>query len=444
VGPLWLVGVLTLGNIRMARMNPDAMWTALFWFRLSTAAYFGFGNLVPIFSNPETLTYLEAFFFFQSGDIATLNVLVAASVLAVLGTAALMPLFAGKTRTNTAPQRGSELGRDILYFGLAFYVAGAAVKYLVLLPFQLGSMEETLAGSIGALSAFTFVGMYLLSAWSFERARYMLPVLLALLTLDFAVGLLTFAKQEPMFLLLMFLLGMLRRGVTLVRLTFALLLVSVSYLAITPIVAHSRQVVMQRHGSPASLSERLYIASSYFTEGASLTTAEEALIDFSSVRLSYVNQATFAIRMYDAGVPSGSLDHLLATLIPRFLWPDKPIITQIGVDFNFAATGSHTSSAAPGLFADAYWNFGWSGVGLLMIPLGAILGYISIFALDVMRQRRWIYFPLILIGMRLGLRTDGFIVADIVGTLVIMGAGYAILTLLEPILVAVFRQRISA
>jgi hypothetical protein len=145
--------------------------------------------------------------------------------------------------------------------------------------------------------------------------------------------------------------------------------------------------------------------------------------------------------MYDTGVPSPSLDLLLATFIPRFLWPDKPIITQIGVDFNFAATGSQTSSSAPGLFADAYWNFGWSGVALLMVPLGAIFGYISVFALNVLTLRRWIYFPLVFMGMKMGLRTDGFIVADIVGTVVLMIAGYAILTLLEHLLLAVFRHR---
>jgi hypothetical protein len=318
---------------------------------------------------------------------------------------------------------------------------------LVILPYQLGLIQETLAGFIGTLSAFTFVGLYLLSVWSFESAKHMLPVLLALLALDFTVGLLTFGKLEPMLLLIMFELGMLRRGLTLKRLAIAAPLIVVAYAAITPIVGHARQVLMKQHGSlagPASLSERLSIVSAYFTEDGPTTTTEDGLIDFSLVRISYVNQATFAIRMYDTGVPSPSLDLILATFIPRFLWPDKPIITQIGVDFNFAATGSQTSSSAPGLFADAYWNFGWSGVALLMVPLGAILGYISIFALNVLRHRRWIYFPLVFMGMKMGFRTDGFLVADIVGTVVLMIAGYVILTLLEHVLLAVFRRRISA
>src|ERR1700694_5019372 len=54
IAPIWLVFALGYGAIRMVRINPASKFLALFWFRVSTALYFGIGSLVPLFANYNT------------------------------------------------------------------------------------------------------------------------------------------------------------------------------------------------------------------------------------------------------------------------------------------------------------------------------------------------------------------------------------------------------
>ena len=121
-------------------------------------------------------------------------------------------------------------------------------------------------------------------------------------------------------------------------------------------------------------------------------------------------------------------------------WPDKPITTQSAVDFNIAATGIATSASSPGLFAEAYWNYGWTGVILLMMPLGLLLALLSRYAIDVFHRESWLYFPVVLLAMRIGFRTDGYYVPDILGALVILISLQLVLYLLDRFELTLFKN----
>jgi hypothetical protein len=86
------------------------------------------------------------------------------------------------------------------------------------------------------------------------------------------------------------------------------------------------------------------------------------------------------------------------------------------------ATNSNKSAALPGFFAEAYWNYGWLGIVILMIPLGAVLGLMTRYTEWVFREGRWIYFPVVLLGLKVGFRADGSLVSDVAGTAVFMVA----------------------
>src|SRR6185437_16813150 len=79
-------------------------------------------------------------------------------------------------------------------------------------------------------------------------------------------------------------------------------------------------------------------------------------------RLSYVNIDAFVVDRYDSGVPGDTFHNAGAVVIPRVLWPNKPIITQLGSDLNLRVFGQEGSSLGIGHFAEAYWNFGWWGI----------------------------------------------------------------------------------
>ena len=119
-------------------------------------------------------------------------------------------------------------------------------------------------------------------------------------------------------------------------------------------------------------------------------------------------------------------------LVPRFLWPDKPVINDIGGRFNLMATGNANSSLSPGYFADVYWAQGRT-VDLIWMPLlGALLTFYSRFTVRMLAAGRHFCFPLVLLAMKMGLRVDGSIVADVIGGSAFWFVGFAAMKIAEP------------
>jgi hypothetical protein len=223
----------------------------------------------------------------------------------------------------------------------------------------------------------------------------------------------------------MFLLAFIWPRMTPLRLAVAASLVVLTYVALVPIVNFGRSELFQRYGTlgEAELSERVEILSRAIGTAHTDPAASRGMS-----RLSYTNQATFAVHEYDSLRPGESYVNILAVFVPRVFWPDKPIITQVANDFNAAATGNPNSASSPGLFAEAYWNFGWVGVILVMATLGAILAGLSRYALSVVQAGLWFYFPVVLLAMRIGFRTDGYFVVDVAGATVLAVALHLLLT----------------
>ena len=122
----------------------------------------------------------------------------------------------------------------------------------------------------------------------------------------------------------------------------------------------------------------------------------------------------FLFRMFDS-VPSGfifnevevrgytlgkSLEYVLYGLVPRIIWPDKPIVSRGGWFTNYV--GSDIASAtAMTSFGELYWNFGFVGVALGMFIIGAL--YAGLWRLAGFYPQSsilsvWLYF-LVMYGM---------------------------------------------
>jgi hypothetical protein len=162
--------------------------------------------------------------------------------------------------------------------------------------------------------------------------------------------------------------------------------------------------------------QRASLLASYFSEE---TSVETTFKDATFGRLSYVNAGTFVINRYDQGIPSESLNGALALLIPRFLWPDKPIYAP-GADLAFLVSGREGNSISAGLFAESYWSFGWWGQLSLIIPFGAILAWASVRSLRVIERGDWIFAPALFFAIKMGLRVDGHYINDVIGSFAVL------------------------
>ena len=208
-------------------------------------------------------------------------------------------------------------------------------------------------------------------------------------------------------------------------------LLIVTYVLIVSIVDYGRAQIDMRYQSDTQIGfdKRFEIIWSYFDTDDVLNIDEER--QGALTRISYVNAATFVINQYDIGAPAEWPKLLPAIFVPRIFWPEKPIISDVGLEIYELATGRRTSSAGAGVFADSYWALGYTGVILFMSIYGIILGLLTNIAAKILRDSSWLYFPVILIAMRIGMRTDGHYLVDVAGGTIVLAGTYLLFRVIE-------------
>ena len=117
--------------------------------------------------------------------------------------------------------------------------------------------------------------------------------------------------------------------------------------------------------------------------------------------------------------------------IPRIIYPEKPIITDVGRELSYAANGNDNSSSSAGLAAEAYWNGGWLYTISVAIFLALVFGLWTIYSYEVIQRKAWHLFFVVLIGMRMAIRVDGAFVSDIIGPIALVVLAHITLELMN-------------
>ena len=112
------------------------------------------------------------------------------------------------------------------------------------------------------------------------------------------------------------------------------------------------------------------------------TGIPKPLADTFLSRLSLLQQTANLMEFKPGRVPyqHGRLySYIGITLIPRFLWPDKPSVNDANhwyqVSYRLTSPRELSSvSIDVGTLAESYINFGWLGPLLIMFPSGIFLG----------------------------------------------------------------------
>jgi hypothetical protein len=428
LGPLALIWTITAGGWGMLQADSRNIWSPLFWFRISTAAYFGVGMIIPFIVNATSLRYIQGFHYFSAEDILKLNLIVTLSFLFILIGALLVDQYAAPGQAGRVSDRVADPGADrggaaskqLLDIGLLLLAVGGAIRYLIILPNAIGWIPGTLPGAVSSLSALALAGIYLVTLWSL-RNSFTALLLITLFTLfHMFSGLILFTKTEVLIPLIVYLIAILSDRIAWPRIAFAVGSVLLFLALLNPLVSYGRDrfnVLAAYGATEVGVGPRVQILGAYFNDRPA---SDGEQIQNSLIRLSYVNAATLGVARYDEGYPGNSMRSFWAVFIPRFIWRDKPTL-GLGQEFAAMATGvKRNNSVSPGLYGEAYWNFGWWGIPLLMTPLGAILYLLSSYAITVLRRGEWVLLPVLFMGMNMGLRSDGQYVPDIVGTAVII------------------------
>ncbi|MBN8806906.1 MAG: hypothetical protein J0I47_01510 [Sphingomonas sp.] len=431
--PVAMAVIMGVANWRMARVMPETIWTPLFALRLATLVVIGIGGLLPYIVRDATRDYLLSLYPFTPEEAAKTNLIWSTGTFLIIASAFGTNLAARKAFTRRP--RVSAIGQHTLGIGLIFLAAGLANIILVDIANLLGLWHVTIAGSVRTvLDATNLVGMFLVALWAIKRGTYGALLIAALVLINVVLGLIALNKTMVLLPMLFIGIALLVDRFSIVRAVLITIALLGSLALLQPMVANARILQTQKYGDTegGTLSERIadYID---YTKGihseGTRTGSDEAL-----VRLSYVNVAAFEIYQYDRRMPDNSIANAAIALVPRFIWPDKPIVTQSGNDLYYALTGFEGSAVSGTVIADAYWNMGYVGLLLICPLIGIYAMLVSRISYGVVRQRDWFMMPFVLIAFKIGFSVDGSFVNSVLAPMVISIIAYPILRLLEIVL----------
>jgi hypothetical protein len=184
---------------------------------------------------------------------------------------------------------------------------------------------------------------------------------------------------------------------------------------VSPWVGYGRTEagILASSGGEATFSDRVNYLRTYFDDVKTEKDPEER--QEAVLRLSYTSAVAFVISLYDHGLPGDTLRDAVYSFIPRFLWPEKPLV-MVQAELATLATGTFGNSISAGYFAEAYWNLGWIGLPLLMLPVGVFLNLTTHFAARVIARGDWPFLPLLFLNMKIGMGIEAWYIG-FVGTI---------------------------
>lgn len=428
IGPSSLCAAGLWAGYKIVATNSRTIWTPIPWFFLSTSVYFGFGPLLYLFGNAEILASMNDFWPVGPYDLWRTNLLNTVSILsAVLAYLAMDTLLGsvwgsdGAVLATAADDDDSARSALFVFLGL-----GLPLRYLLVLPATFGQLNFVLPGSLAALNSLVKLAVFMLAYLGAKRHGPWKFGFWLLFFSEIITNFLCFSKLEVVLVCIMAVLGrfMARRNVR----EFAISGVAIFafFVFLSSLVAWCRVRLVSETGnlSVGSLELRLQIALEGLEQRfvGSLETPGSNEQD-SWARVCYTPAQTAGMHLYDTGNEGDSFMIAMYNWIPRFIWPDKPIVT-LGEDFTFLIQGRRGSCTAPGAFGEAYWNGGW----LLVIPsclyLGVVFAWLSRTALRVIANGEWVFLPCAFLGMMMGLRIDDWFAPTYVTTFILYQVYY--------------------
>ena len=382
------------------------IWAPLPWFLVTCALYYGIGALVYPLGSEQLLRYLDTFFPLDPYWLRRTNLLNAVAMLVICATYLLVsPRTRVLAQREPTPADLERLNRMAWFCLVVAYVARLVIRGGD--PTGVGS-----GGTIKSLENLTQVALVLFAFLIIRGQRRLLWVFLPALFVELYVAFSFLMRNNLLIICLSVFLGLYWARPSRKLMVSSVLVGVVLFTLLSPIVQFGRDV---RWNLNSTISNSDIIAGSLRI----LTTPEyrdNPRNQLQWARMSYANAQAFAMSQYDRGAPGNTLSLALYTIVPRVLWQGKPSITP-GAEFNYLALGNAQSASAPGVFAESYWNGGWSMVLATSAYIGLLFAISASFVVRRLRgfDPRWLPAATIVIGI--GYRPDSWFVASYIGFL---------------------------
>ena len=406
---------------QILRQSPSAIWNPLVWLLLASTLYYGVGQLIHLLGNDDSVQRVNSLYFVDQLGLARTNFLHTVGVVIIVGAYALTASLL-KLQKSTAlpddenPAQEQRTAREAQSAALLFLCIGLPIKYLLELPYNLGLLKWVLPGSIqylGTLSGLAIVPLY----WLYKkRGGIYRFAFFSLVTSECLVSLVSLSKLEMIKTALFFVLGIQVVKPGLKKLALSGIMIVAAYVLIfNPFVTFARVAVGR--AAAKDLSQAFDVVAQFNAERRIVQDVQFPEAQLWWTRLAYSNVELFAMRQYDRGYPGKTLRLAPYALIPRFVYPEKPMMTS-GLELTYLITGDRNLMSFTGLGAlgEGYWNGGWVGVTVVGIMIGVLLAILAHFSIRTLEERIFIFLPISMGGIIMGLRIDDWFVPTYLGT----------------------------
>jgi hypothetical protein len=387
-------------------VRSGAVLAPIAWFVLGAGIYFGLGGVA---GGLRVHPYSEQLFGADILYLTRVNLLNSCSALIVVGVALAFDRWLARRPCAETLTARDEWLRKLFSYVLAVAAVGVCSKF-VFFPLAESLLLRSVMGKINLFipASFLLLGMLWLRIGSQIKA-----VALVVFVLEVFNGLIAFNKYQVIYAMLAFVMGMwmIRTSWKSIFLTMASLVLVFS--VINPLITLGRAHLAYdaEKNTLVSRMEILWDAGLGLLnpDEEFLTIAGGQVIRFNLKEMSRPQERAramgrrfevasiqgYLINEYNSGRSGNTLSNFWMTFIPRVLWPQKPVITNLGGELNakyYNDPRQAGSAMAPTYSAEAYWNYGSSGVVLVSVLLGLAIGWLTHYSFLAVSGERPEYF----------------------------------------------------
>lgn len=306
-------------------------------------------------------------------------------------------------------------GKIPIYPAILFFLAVGLGATLNTLAVDLGVHDGIVDGVWRTVAKFTYIAIFLGASYSGKGEHWLRIAVIVVTVCLSALGLFLFNKTEMLLPIGTLVVGLSIRYSSRRILFGGVFVILMIFLLVGNVVTYSRNTFTD--DGYGSIEPRINVILDGF-QSSSRQTVEGEYHPWA--RFCYTPPLAAGMDFYDSGRGGEDFELLPWLFVPRFVAPDKPVISRSGADFYTKVTGQTGSSTGLGIFVSGYYNGGWLGLLVASALCGWVLAQTSRVAVEIVSRRSLVLMPFAFMGVYMAFRIDGHFIVDYLGVFIFL------------------------